>query len=89
MPAEADYFHITTNKTSYGTELKEDLDVNVPMEMCIRDRGWAESKRMGLGNVAAISAHCPAESLAAVVSVSYTHLMCIRDRCLVPAGCEW
>ena len=23
-------FHITTNNTIYGTELKEDLDVNVP-----------------------------------------------------------
>ena len=31
VPADADYFHITTNNTIYGTELKEDLDVNVPM----------------------------------------------------------
>ncbi len=25
------YFHITTNNTIYGTEIKEDLDVNVPL----------------------------------------------------------
>lgn len=31
MPADADYFHITTNNTIYGTELHADLDVNVPM----------------------------------------------------------
>ena len=31
VPADVDYFHITTNNTIYGTELKEDLDVNVPM----------------------------------------------------------
>ena len=31
VPADAYYFHITTNNTIYGTELKEDLDVNVPM----------------------------------------------------------
>ena len=31
VPEDADYFHITTNNTIYGTELKEDLDVNVPM----------------------------------------------------------
>ena len=31
VPADADYFHITTNNTIYGTELKEDLNVNVPM----------------------------------------------------------
>lgn len=31
IPADADYFHITTNNTIYGTEIKEDLDVNVPL----------------------------------------------------------
>jgi phosphoserine aminotransferase len=31
VPADADYFHITTNNTIYGTELKEDLSVNVPL----------------------------------------------------------
>ena len=31
VPADADYFHITTNNTIYGTELHADLDVNVPM----------------------------------------------------------
>jgi len=31
LPGDADYFHITTNNTIYGTELKEDLDVNVPL----------------------------------------------------------
>lgn len=31
VPADADYFHITTNNTIYGTEIKEDLDVNVPL----------------------------------------------------------
>ncbi|MDR3119214.1 MAG: 3-phosphoserine/phosphohydroxythreonine transaminase [Mediterranea sp.] len=31
IPADADYFHITTNNTIYGTELKEDLDVPVPL----------------------------------------------------------
>jgi len=29
VPADADYFHITTNNTIYGTEIKEDLDVPV------------------------------------------------------------
>jgi phosphoserine aminotransferase len=31
IPADADYFHITTNNTIYGTELKKDLDVNIPL----------------------------------------------------------
>ena len=31
VPADADYFHITTNNTIYGTELKADLDSPVPM----------------------------------------------------------
>ena len=31
VPADVDYFHITTNNTIFGTELKEDLNVNVPM----------------------------------------------------------
>ena len=31
VPADADYFHITTNNTIYGTELKEDLDINIPV----------------------------------------------------------
>ena len=31
VPADVDYFHITTNNTIYGTELHADLDVNVPM----------------------------------------------------------
>ena len=31
VPADADYFHITTNNTIYGTELRRDLDVAVPM----------------------------------------------------------
>lgn len=31
IPADADYFHITTNNTIYGTEIREDLDVNVPL----------------------------------------------------------
>jgi phosphoserine aminotransferase len=31
IPADADYFHITTNNTIYGTELKKDLDVKVPL----------------------------------------------------------
>src|SRR6056297_2257366 len=31
VPGDADYFHITSNNTIYGTELKEDLDVNVPL----------------------------------------------------------
>jgi len=31
IPADADYFHITTNNTIYGTEIKEDYDVNVPL----------------------------------------------------------
>ena len=26
IPVDADYFHITTNNTIYGTELKKDLD---------------------------------------------------------------
>jgi phosphoserine aminotransferase len=31
VPADADYFHITTNNTIYGTEIREDLDVGVPL----------------------------------------------------------
>jgi phosphoserine aminotransferase len=31
VPADADYFHITTNNTIYGTEIKRDLDVSVPL----------------------------------------------------------
>lgn len=31
VPADADYFHITTNNTIYGTELKKDIDVKVPL----------------------------------------------------------
>lgn len=31
VPADADYFHITTNNTIYGTELKKDPDVSVPL----------------------------------------------------------
>ncbi len=31
VPADADYFHITTNNTIFGTELKSDPDVNVPL----------------------------------------------------------
>ena len=31
IPVDADYFHITTNNTIYGTELKKDLDSPVPV----------------------------------------------------------
>lgn len=31
IPADADYFHITTNNTIYGTELKEDITSPVPL----------------------------------------------------------
>ena len=31
IPADADYFHITTNNTIYGTELHKDLDSPVPL----------------------------------------------------------
>ena len=31
IPADADYFHITTNNTIYGTEIKEDIDCPVPL----------------------------------------------------------
>ena len=31
IPADADYFHITTKNTIYGTEIREDLDSPVPM----------------------------------------------------------
>ena len=31
VPNDADYFHITTNNTIYGTEIKEDLDIDVPL----------------------------------------------------------
>jgi phosphoserine aminotransferase len=31
VPDDADYLHITTNNTIYGTEIKEDLDVKVPL----------------------------------------------------------
>lgn len=31
IPADADYFHITTNNTIYGTELKEDITSPIPL----------------------------------------------------------
>lgn len=31
VPADADYFHITTNNTIYGTEIKKDIDAVVPL----------------------------------------------------------
>jgi len=31
VPADTDYFHITTNNTIYGTEFKKDPDVRVPL----------------------------------------------------------
>ena len=31
VPADADYFHITTNNTIFGTELKKDPDVKIPL----------------------------------------------------------
>ena len=31
IPQDADYFHITTNNTIFGTEIKEDIDSPVPM----------------------------------------------------------
>jgi phosphoserine aminotransferase len=31
VPADADYLHITTNNTIYGTELREDLDCRIPL----------------------------------------------------------
>ncbi|MCQ2180571.1 MAG: 3-phosphoserine/phosphohydroxythreonine transaminase [Bacteroidales bacterium] len=31
IPKDADYLHITTNNTIYGTELKEDIDCPVPL----------------------------------------------------------
>ena len=31
IPTDADYLHITTNNTIYGTELKKDLDSPIPM----------------------------------------------------------
>jgi len=31
VPDDVDYLHITTNNTIYGTEIRKDLDVNVPL----------------------------------------------------------
>ena len=31
IPSDADYFHITTNNTIYGTEIKRDFDVKIPL----------------------------------------------------------
>lgn len=31
VPQDADYFHITTNNTIYGTEIRKDLDVKIPL----------------------------------------------------------
>jgi phosphoserine aminotransferase len=31
IPSDADYFHVTTNNTIYGTELKKDPDVKIPL----------------------------------------------------------
>jgi phosphoserine aminotransferase len=31
VPQDADYFHITTNNTIYGTEIRNDLEVGIPL----------------------------------------------------------
>ena len=31
IPSDADYFHITTNNTIYGTQIRTDLDVKMPL----------------------------------------------------------
>jgi phosphoserine aminotransferase len=31
IPADAEYFHITTNNTIYGTEIRKDMDVKIPL----------------------------------------------------------
>ncbi len=31
IPSDADYFHITTNNTIFGTEIRKDMDVSVPL----------------------------------------------------------
>ncbi len=31
IPADADYFHITTNNTIYGTEIREDFGIDIPL----------------------------------------------------------
>ena len=31
VPSDSDYFHITTNNTIYGTEIKNDPDISVPL----------------------------------------------------------
>ena len=31
IPSEADYFHITTNNTIYGTQIRTELDVDMPL----------------------------------------------------------
>jgi len=31
IPIDADYFHITTNNTIYGTEIREDMDCPIPL----------------------------------------------------------
>jgi phosphoserine aminotransferase len=31
LPADADYFHITSNNTIYGTQIREDMDVPMPL----------------------------------------------------------
>lgn len=31
VPSDSDYFHITTNNTIYGTEIKTDMEVGVPL----------------------------------------------------------
>jgi phosphoserine aminotransferase len=42
VPSDADYFHITTNNTIYGTEIREDYSCNIPLiadmssDMCSR-----------------------------------------------------
>ncbi len=42
VPSDADYFHITTNNTIYGTEIREDFSCNIPLiadmssDMCSR-----------------------------------------------------
>ena len=38
IPTDVDYFHITTNNTIYGTEIKYDMDCPVPLVADMRDR---------------------------------------------------
>ena len=51
IPTDADYFHITTNNTIYGTEIRRDIDSPVPLiaDMSCLYLWWCAEEPRSLG----------------------------------------